>query len=102
MWTRLRQQQQRGAQLGARPGKARKPGEAPAEATKDRAAQEHDAADRQVAPDEAGKAPVYPAGRLKDERGDNTPSAPLDPRVEWDDVVQPYGARDEDEPPEGK
>jgi len=102
MWTRLRQQQQRGAQLGGKPDKARKAGAAPAEATKDRAAQQHDAAGRQAAPDAAGKTPVYPAGRLQDERGDNTPSAPLDPRVEWDDVVQPYGVKDEDEPPEGK
>lgn len=102
MWTRLRQQQQRGAQLGTRAGKPRKGGAAPAEAVEDRAAQQHDEADQQVAPGEPAKPPVYPAGRLQDEQGDNTPSAPLDPRVEWDDVVQPYGVKDEDEPPEGK
>ena len=82
----------------------RRRGAPPAEAMADRSAQEHDRADQDVSLESASKQPVYPAGRLRDEQGDNTPSA-LDPRVEWDDVVQPpHGVRaDEDLPlPEGK
>jgi hypothetical protein len=73
-------------QPGATP--KRKRGKAPAEAVKDRAAQAHDLADQDVSPENAKRPPVYPAGRLEDETGDNTPSA-SEPRVDWDDVVQP-------------
>jgi len=82
----------------------RAPGEPPAEAVKDRSAQEHDRADQAVSPGETPKPSVYPAGRLEDEEGDDTPSAP-NPHVDWDDVVQPpSGARTrKDQPlPEGK
>ncbi len=82
MWTFLKQQQQRGAQLPAR-DKARQQGEAPDDATRDRAAQDHE---------EAAGAPQsgadYPASAPENRSGDNTPSAP-DARVEWDEVVQP-------------
>ncbi len=96
---RTRQQQQRGAHI-----RSRGHGKAPAEAIKDRSAQTHDRADQDVSPESAKKPPVYPAGRLEDETGDNTPSAP-EPRVDWDDVVQPpSGVRSrKDLPlPEGK
>jgi hypothetical protein len=99
METRHRRQQRRGAQ-----NRSREHGEPPAEAVKDRSAQAHDRADQDASPENAPKPPVYPAGRLEDETGDNTPSAP-DPRVEWDDVVQPpRGVRvRKDQPlPEGK
>jgi hypothetical protein len=97
MWTMHRQQQQRGAQLHAR-----RRGEPPEEAVEDRAAQEHDRADQDVSLESAPKQPVYPAGRLEDEKGDNTPSAP-DPHVDWDDVVQPpRGVRSREDLPEGK
>jgi len=82
VWTFLRQQQQRGAQL---PDRARRSGEAPAEATEGRAAQDHE---------HAGGKPGhgnYPASRIEDREGDNTPSAP-EPHVEWDEVVQPEKA----------
>ena len=82
----------------------RRRGEPPAEAMADRSAQEHDRADQDVSLESAPRQPVYPAGRLQDEQGDNTPSAP-EPQVDWDDVVQPpHGVQaDEDLPlPEGK
>ena len=82
----------------------RRRGEPPAEAMADRSAQEHDRADQDVSLESAPRQPVYPAGRLQDEQGDNTPSAP-EPHVDWDDVVQPpHGVQaDEDLPlPEGK
>ena len=83
VWTLHRQQQQCGAQLHARPGKVRQPGEAPDEATRGREAQDHE---------QAGGAPQAgesPASEIAHRDQDNTPSAPDDPRVEWDDVVQP-------------
>ena len=82
----------------------RRRGEPPAEAVADRSAQDHDMADQDVSLKSAPQQPVYPAGRLQDEQGDNTPSAP-EPQVNWDDVVQPpHGVQaDEDLPlPEGK
>lgn len=100
MWKRLRQEQQRGAQLHAREGRVRQPGEAPAEAIEDRDAQLHDEADQQVAPGGA-EPPVYPAGRLEDETGDNTPTLP-EPKTAWDGAVQPQGRKDADPLPEGK
>jgi hypothetical protein len=75
MWTLHTQQQQRGVQF--RP--QHKLGEAPAEAVKDRAAQDHEQA--VVALPEGD----YPATRLEDE----APAAGKAPRVDWDEVVQP-------------
>lgn len=49
MWTLHEQQQHRGAQLSARE-RVRQPGEAPAEAVADRAAQEHDRAGGEARP----------------------------------------------------
>ena len=55
-WKRFSQQQQRGAQLHARPG------DAPKEAVKDRDAQQHELADMQVAQtDEPQRGIDYPA-----------------------------------------
>jgi hypothetical protein len=99
MWKIMPQQQQRGAQF-----EHRTRGGAPAEAVKDRAAQEHDRADQDASGGKPSRPPVYPAGRLQDEEGDNTPSTP-EAEVEWDDVVQPpHGVRArKDMPlPEGK
>ena len=106
MWTFLKQQQQRGAQLHARAGKTRQARDAPDEAVADRSAQQHDRTDQDL-----GAKPRpgdYPATRLEDREGDITPSAP-DPHVAWDEVVQPEprGERrkvsDDDQPlPEGK
>jgi len=87
MWNRMQQQQQRGAQLHARE-RGGAPGEAPSEAVKDRQAQQHDMADQDVSLESAPQPPVYPAGRLEDEQGDNTPTLP-EGKVDWDDVVQP-------------
>ena len=95
MWTFLRQQQQRGAQLHARD---RQMGEAPADAVADRSAQEHD---RAADPAQPGD---YPTTRVEDREGDITPSAP-EAAVDWDEVVQPERAdeTDDDLPlPEGK
>jgi hypothetical protein len=92
MWTLMPQQQQCGAQLHARPGtpgsKACRPGEAPGEAVADRAAQDHE----QAHPDVSGgslQAGDYPASQMENRDGGGTPSAPDDPSVEWDNVVQP-------------
>ena len=101
-WTRLIPQQQRGAQLHNASDAETRPGEAPREAVDDRAAQEHEL------PGSTAPKGGYPASRLQDRTGDNTPSAG-DPRVEWDDVVQPerrvgeagHDMSDE-QPPEGK
>jgi hypothetical protein len=87
IWTLHRQQQQCGAQLHSRSGKARQPGEAPDEAVRGREAQDHE---------QAGGAPQAgesPASEIARRDQDNTPSAPGDPRVEWDDVVQPERQR---------
>lgn len=88
MWTLHKQPQHCGAQLHARdrrsPGSApRQPGEAPDEAIRDRAAQEHDRAGDPAQPGE------YPASRLENRDGGDTPTAPGDAPVEWDDIVQP-------------
>ena len=88
-WTLFGQQQQRGAQLPSRADKARQLGEAPAEATRDRAAQDHEQAGDRLAPGD------YPASRIEDRDEDITPTAP-EPSVDWDDVVQPE-RRDSDE-----
>ena len=56
MWTLHKQLQHCGAQLHARAGKPRQAGEAPAEATRDRAAQEHDrVGDATLQPSEPGR-----------------------------------------------
>jgi hypothetical protein len=91
-WTLFTPQQQRGAQLHNRAQ--------PGEAVKDRAAQDHEQAVSVTQPGEA------PASRLEDRDEDVTPTA-RDPRVDWDDVVQPekqVGEASHDDPmvPEGK
>jgi hypothetical protein len=80
MWHRLPEQQQRGVQIDGR-GK----GEAPADAVKDRAAQDHEQAGGDPG---AGK---YPASRLEDRDQDITPDDPR-PEVDWDERVQPERA----------
>ena len=105
MWTLHKQQQHCGAQLHVRAGKPRRDGEAPEEAVADRAAQQHEQADR-----DAGGGPLqpgaYPASALEHGDSDNTPTAP-EAQVDWDTVVQPErhapGPEGDDEPlPEGK
>ena len=76
MWTLHRQQQQCGAQV-------RQPGEAPREAVRGREGQDHEQAGGMPGPGES------PASELAHRDQDNTPSAPDDPGVDWDDVVQP-------------
>jgi hypothetical protein len=103
VWTLFTPQQQRGAQLHNRSDKVSQQGEAPGEATHDRGAQEHDLPGGTAAP--KGR---YPASRIEDRAGDISPTAG-DPRVEWDDVIQPerqvgeasHDLSDE-QPPEGK
>ena len=80
VWTLHRQQQQCGAQV-------RRPGEAPREAVRGREAQDHEQAGGAAQPGES------PASRIEDRDRDNTPSAPDDPQVEWDHVVQPERQR---------
>jgi hypothetical protein len=100
MWITMPQQQQRGVQF--RPGRKPGPGEAPAEAVKDRAAQDHEQAG------EAGEVPDgnYPASRLEDRPGDNTPGAPEPVHPDWDALVQPERNKTKDRDalplPEGK
>jgi len=112
MWTRHQQQQQRGAQFPKRIGKASEPGAgdtgaAPEEATRDRAAQEHDRAG-----EGAARPGGYPASPIENTSGDPStglrtgpaPTAP-EPGAEWDRVVQSERRRRpwDDEPlPEGK
>ena len=106
MWTLHRQQQQCGTNMQPPRGRGRQQGEPPAEATRDRAAQEHDRADL-----DAGGGPLqpgeYPASALEHGDSDNTPRAP-EAQVDWDTVVQPERkARRADQwddvsPPEGK
>jgi hypothetical protein len=102
MWIVHQQQQQRGAQLHAR---GRRQGDAPEEATRDRAAQDHDYADLDVSGGEPARDIDYPASAPANRKGDITPTAP-EAEVEWDEVVQPEKAetRDfDDQPlPEGK
>ena len=84
VWTLHRQQQQCGAQIpnpSTRSG-SRQPDEVPKEATKGRAAQDHEQAGEALPPGD------YPASRVEDRDQDITPTAP-DPHVEWDEVVQP-------------
>lgn len=100
MWKRLRQQQQRGAQLHARQGKTRQTGEAPDEAVAGREVQDHDYADLQTGGEPRADID-YPADSVPDREGDITPTLP-DSSVYWDDVVQPEGRRDNDPLPEGK
>jgi hypothetical protein len=76
VWTLHLQQQQCGAQV-------RQPGEAPREAVRGREGQDHEQAGGAPQPGES------PASEIAHRDKDNTPSAPDDPRVEWDDVVQP-------------
>ena len=107
VWTLFTPQQQRGAQLHnhsdpSTSSGANQPGEAPREAVHDRAAQENEL------PGCTAPKGGYPASRLQDRPGDNTPTAG-DPRVEWDDVVQPERQVGEashelsdEQPPEGK
>jgi hypothetical protein len=92
MWRRHAQQQQCGAQMPARDHKARRPGEAPDVATRDREAQEHDRADLDVS-GAAAQPGDYPASPIENRDQDNTPSAPDEPRAGWDDVVQPERQR---------
>jgi hypothetical protein len=82
MWTLHKQPQHCGAQLPARE-RRRQPGEPPAVAVDDRAAQDHDRAGAMLQPGE------YPASRLETGGGGRAPSAP-DP--DWDAVVQPERA----------
>ena len=77
MWHRLPEQQQRGVQLGNRV-----PEDAPADAVKDRAAQDHEQAGGDPGPGN------YPADPIERRKGDNTPDDPQ-PEVEWDERVQP-------------
>jgi hypothetical protein len=86
VWTLFRQQQQCGAQMPARTDRERRLGQAPGEATRDRAAQDHEQAGETLPPG------GYPASRIEDRDQDNTPTAP-EPSVEWDDVVQPERLR---------
>ena len=107
MWTRHKQQQQRGVQFKPQD-------DAPQEAVKDRSAQDHEQAVVAVSQPEDGEpgpgepAPgSYPASRMQDGDSDNTPSAP-EPTVDWDAVVQPErqqgktGEADDLPLPEGK
>jgi hypothetical protein len=64
----------------------RKPGETPADAVEDRAAQQHD-----LAYDEAGGEPepgLYPADDIENRKGENTPDV-AHPAVDWNKRVQP-------------
>jgi len=85
MWTFLKQQQQRGAQLPMR-------SRAPAEAVRDREAQEHDRADLDV-PGGRLRQGSYPATSIEHLDGDDTPTAPS-AYVSWDEIVQPEKARE--------
>jgi len=80
MWHRLPEQQQRGVQLGNRV-----PPDAPADAVKDRGAQDHEQAGGDPGPG------LYPSDPIERRKGDNTPDAGR-PRVEWDERVQPERA----------
>jgi hypothetical protein len=72
----------------------RRPGEAPADATDGRAAQQHDLAYEQT----GGEAQpgLYPANSVADrDGGDITPDA-ADPHVKWDERVQPERPDEQD------
>lgn len=81
MWHLWPQQQQRGAQF-------RRTGPPPPEAVDGREAQEHDRADQDVGGPGAVRQPVYPAGRMQDEKSDGAPPPPR-PEAERDRVVRP-------------
>jgi len=87
MWTLHKQSQHCGAQLPMRE-RNRHPGKAPVEATRDRAAQQHDRADLDVG-GETLQPGDYPASPIGHRDQDNTPTAPGEARADWDDVVQP-------------
>lgn len=97
MWIIMPQQQQCGAQLPAR-----ERGKAPREAVRDRSAQDHEQAG------EMGKVPEgrYPASRLQDRPGDNTPGAPKPVHPDWGTLSKPErrptGDCDDLPLPEGK
>ena len=76
MWHRLPEQQQRGVQIGSR---------VPADAVKDRAAQDHEQAGGDPGPGN------YPSDPIERRKGDNTPDAARPP-VDWDERVQPERA----------
>jgi hypothetical protein len=80
MWHRLPEQQQRGVQLGNRV-----PEDAPADAVKDRAAQDHEHAGGDPGPG------LYPTDPIERRKGDITPGAARPP-VDWDERVQPERA----------
>jgi len=105
MWTLHKQQQHCGAQLPMRDRQPRQQGEAPAEAARDRDAQEHDRADLDAG-GETLQPGDYPASPIGHRDQDNTPSAPGDAGDDWDNVVQPeqrHGQAWDDLPlPEGK
>jgi len=90
-WKLHSQQQQRGAQMPSSGGA--NAGKAPDEATRDRAAQDHEHAGGTPRPGN------YPASRIEDRDGDITPSAP-EPDVDWDEVVQPEPAKARDVDPQ--
>ena len=84
-WKQLPQHQQRGSQIDRG---------APAEAIKDRGAQQHDLADLQAAGTTEPRADVrYPAGDVTEEGGDNVPTLGDGDTQAWDDVVQPEARR---------
>jgi len=89
-WALLPRQQQRGAQLHNREiaGQKAQAGGAPAEAVKDRDAQQHDYADLQVGAQPRSDID-YPTDSVPDRQGDITPTLPDDATQTWDDVVQP-------------
>ena len=83
VWSIHRQQQQCGVQMPPRADGDRQLGEVPAEAVADRAALDLEECGVNSRPESC-----YPADPIERSDQDNTPSAP-EPRVAWDDVVQP-------------
>jgi hypothetical protein len=73
----------------------RKPGDPPADATTNRAAQDHEQADIET----GGEAQpgLYPADSVPDREGDVTPDAYPSPEVDWDARVQPERADEADD-----
>lgn len=75
----------------------RRKGEAPDDATEDRAAQQHD-----LAYEDTGGQPeqgFYPSEDIEDRAGENTPDA-AHPEVNWNDRVQPERVPDAAAPPD--
>jgi hypothetical protein len=64
----------------------RKPADPPADATADRAAQDHEQADIETGGET--RPGLYPADSIENREGDITPEA-ADPHVDWDTRVQP-------------